>query len=152
MNSKKILIPAFILFAACTSAIAQSEKKEKNEHGKLTVVPNVVKSAFARDFHGEKGTWEKEKSMYEVNFKPKGKSMSALYDANGNKTETETDIKISELPVSAITYISEHFKHQKIRGASMITKANGEINYEAELTAKDVLFSGDGKFIKTTKD
>ena len=78
--------------------------------------------------------------------------MSALYDASGNKTETEMDIKISGLPVAATDYITKNYKGEKIKEAAIITKANGEVNYEAEVKGMDLLFTKEGKFITTAKD
>jgi len=78
--------------------------------------------------------------------------MSVLYDVNGNKRETETDIKTSGLPASASTYISTHFKGRKIKEASMITKAGGEVNYEAEVNGRDLIFDKDGKYLRAAKD
>jgi hypothetical protein len=48
-------------------------------------VPAMIKTSFTKDFPGITATWEKEKLNYEANFKQSGTSMSALYDANGNK-------------------------------------------------------------------
>ena len=78
--------------------------------------------------------------------------MSALYDASGNKTETEMDIKISGLPVAVTDYITQNYKGEKIKEAAIITKANGEVNYEAEVKGMDLLFTKQGKFITTAKD
>ncbi|HET7115207.1 MAG TPA: PepSY-like domain-containing protein, partial [Hanamia sp.] len=89
---------------------------------------------------------------YEANFKTDGKTMSALYDENGNRQETETDITISNLPAAVTDYISQKYKGEKIKEAAIITKANGEVNYEAEVNGMDLLFTKDGKFIKEAKD
>ena len=78
--------------------------------------------------------------------------MSALYDASGNKTENEMDIKNSELPVAVTDYIIKNYKGEKIKEAAIITKANGEVNYEAEVKGMDLLFTKEGKFITTAKD
>ena len=115
-------------------------------------VPYAVKTSFAKDFPGMSTKWEKENANYEANFKMDGKTMSALYDAKGNKQETETDIKVSDLPQSVKDYIAQNYKGEKIKEAAIITRANGEVNYEAEVKGMDVLFTNDGKFIKTAKD
>jgi hypothetical protein len=147
----KNLSLAFLLFALGSSSFAQ-KNDDKNEHKKNVVVPNAVKMAFSKEYANERGIWEKEKNQYEVNFKQNGNSMSALYDVNGTKIETETDIKSSGLPASAVTYISTHYKGRKIKEVSMITKAGGEVNYEAEVNGRDLIFDKDGKFLRTTKD
>jgi hypothetical protein len=115
-------------------------------------VAAAIKNSFAKDFPGTNATWEKEKGNYEAGFKQSGSIMSALYDANGNKIETEKDISIDSLPAAVSTYIANNYKGEKVREAAIITKANGEINYEAEVKGTDLLFTRDGKFIKTVKD
>ncbi len=115
-------------------------------------VPASVKAAFATDFPGIAAKWEKEKTNYEAGFKHNGNIMSALYDANGNKTETEMDIRISQLPSQVKAYITQHYKGEKIKEAAIITKADGQITYEAEVKGMDLLFSKEGKFIKIVKD
>lgn len=115
-------------------------------------LPASVKTAFETDFPGIVAKWEKEKTNYEAGFKQNGNIMSALYDAKGNKIETEMDINISQLPSPVTAYITQHYKGEKIKEAAIITKANGQINYEAEVKGIDLLFSNEGKFIKTVKD
>lgn len=155
---KKLLGVAAILLALSTTSFAQKESKakerdeEKNENKKHAKAPAAVTAAFAKDFPGATGKWDKEGNDYEVNFKNNGNTMSALYDANGNKTETEMDIKVSALPASVTAYLNQHYKGAKVKEAAVITKANGEVNYEAEVKGMDVIFTKDGKFIKTAKD
>src|SRR5487761_1959471 len=140
-NIMSLLIACGIIaLASCTQRIDDSK------------VPSPVKKSFAKDFPGASSKWEKEKLNYEANFSQDGKTMSALYDANGNKQETETDIKVSDLPTPVQNYIANNYPGEKIKEAAVITKANGEVNYEAEVNDMDVLFAQDGKFIKTAKD
>ena len=78
--------------------------------------------------------------------------MSAFYNTDVNRQETETDINVSDLPASVQDYIAKNYPGKKIKEAATITKANGEVNYEAEVNDTDVLYTLDGKFIKTAKD
>jgi hypothetical protein len=135
-----LIAGSIITFAACSQRIDDSK------------VPSPVKNSFAKDFPGTSSKWEKEKINYEANFNLDGKTMSALYDGNGNRQETETDINVSDLPTSVQDYIANNYPGKKIKEAAVITKANGEVNYEAEVNDMDVLFAQDGKFIKTAKD
>ena len=135
-----------LLFVSGITLIAFAQKLDASK------VPYAVKSSFSKDFPGMSTKWEKENANYEANFKMDGKTMSALYDAKGNKQETETDIKVSDLPQSVKDYIAQNYKGEKIKEAAIITRANGEVNYEAEVKGMDVLFTNDGKFIKTAKD
>jgi hypothetical protein len=116
-------------------------------------VPATVKTAFEKAFPASsKVKWEKEAANYEVNFLQQDKKMSAVYDSQGDLQETELTIKVTELPATVTAYIDQHHKGAKIKEAAKITKANGELNYEAEVNKTDLLFDADGKFIKEAKD
>lgn len=115
-------------------------------------VPSKVKLAFNKSYPKTMGKWELEDNMYEVNFKSEGKTMSAVIDKMGNITETETDIAVSELPASVTDYVKQHYKGAKITEASTIKKNGGEMNYEARVKGKDVIFDANGKFMKVAKD
>lgn len=136
---KRFLLPAILAFATL-QAYSQKISADK--------VPAPVKSGFASKHPAMKGTWEKEKSNYEVNFKENGKDMSCLIDASGNITETETEIKAQELPQPARDYLQKNYKGVKIKEAAKIVMANGDVQYEAEMNKKDVLFDGKGNFLK----
>ena len=129
-----------IIFSACGQKLDVSK------------VPAVVKAAFDKQFPGVNAKWEKEDGSFEVNFTQNGHEMSALYDANGKMTESEMEIKVTELPQNVLTYVSEHYKGKKIKSAAKITNADGSVNYEANVNGKDAIFNTEGKFIKEVKD
>jgi NifU-like protein involved in Fe-S cluster formation len=58
------------------------------------------------------------------------------------------EMAVSELPKSVSDYVSQHMKGAKIKEAAKITKSNGEVQYEAEVNGKDVLFTPQGKLVK----
>ena len=144
MKKLKLILPLLlggsILLAACSQELNNSK------------VPTAVKTSFAKDFPGNTPKWDKENSSYEANFKVNSKTMSVLYDANGIRQETETEINITELPSGVTDYITQNYKGKKIKEAAKITKADGEIDYEAEVNGKDLLFTKDGQFIKIATD
>jgi uncharacterized membrane protein YkoI len=123
--------------------------QEKEQH----VTPTKeAKAGFEKQFPGVKDAkWEAEAKDYEVNFKQGKKEMSAVFAANGTLKETETEISVDKLPSSATTYIKQHYAGQKVKEAARIEKADGTVNYEAEINKKDVLFDASGKFIKEAK-
>jgi len=139
---KKILKSSFILLAFISnSSFAQKIKAEN--------VPGAVKKSFEKAFPGTTAVkWELEDKNYEANFKSKNHSMSAVIDATGILLETETEIPVSELPPIVKAYISRHYRSATIKEAATITKANGELIYEAEVNHKDILFNSKGEFIK----
>ena len=116
-------------------------------------VPAVVKTSFAKQYTGITDVkWEMEDGAYEAGFRKDGKSMSAIFDPNGTFKESEVVIKITELPAGVLDYMKQHYKGITVKEAAKITKANGEVNYEAEIKGKDVVFDTNGKFIKEAKD
>lgn len=66
--------------------------------------------------------------------------------------ETEKLIQQSELPLPVQAELNKRYKGKAVKEYAMIVKEGGEINYEAEINGKDVLFASNGKFIKEAKD
>jgi Putative beta-lactamase-inhibitor-like, PepSY-like len=144
VTMKKLTIMMVLAVSACTVINAQKLDAAK--------VPAVVKAAFAKQYPGITTKWEKEDGQYEASFKQHGNSSSATYQANGNFTESETNIKTTALPVTVLAYVKEHYKGKTIKEGAKITKADGTMNYEAEVNGKDVIFDAKGNFLKETKD
>ena len=141
---KKLFIVVLVTGVIALSACGQKLKESQ--------VPAEVKAAFQKQYPSITASWDKEDANYEANFKQNGKAMSAVIDKNGTIVETETDIPVIDLPKSAQDYIRKNYPGTKIQEAAKIVKANGEINYEAGVHHKDVIFDVNGKFIKETKD
>jgi len=141
---KKLFITAMAAGIITLSACGQKLKESQ--------VPAAAKAGFQKQYPNIKGDWEKEGKNYEVNFKQDGKTMSSVIDKNGTIIETETNMAIKDLPQSAQNYLKEHYKDAKIKEASKIVKANGEVNYEALINGKDVMFDVNGNFIKAAKE
>ncbi|MFP5042222.1 PepSY-like domain-containing protein [Parasediminibacterium sp. JCM 36343] len=140
---KRILFATLVL--ASTQLQAQKLKDDK--------VPAIVKTTFAKNYsQAATPKWELEHGNYEVSFVQDGKKMSLLIDATGKLLETEVAIKEGEFPKEALAYMAGHYKKAKISETARITKAGGEVIYEAGLKGKDVLFDKAGNFIKEAKD
>lgn len=146
---KKYLMLMVAAASITTATFAQNH--DKNEKKENANVPGAVKQAFEKQYPGTKAKWDNEDGKYEAGFKHNGHEMSVLYNANGTVDETEMEISVSQLPAAAANYITQH-KMGKISEAAKITKANGEVNYEAEVKGKDVIFDAAGKFLKEVKD
>jgi hypothetical protein len=137
---KSIFIGLFIACLLVQPAIAQQKK----------AVSQTVKDAFAKSYAGAtKVKWEREDGQYEVSFLFNGRSMSVVYENNGTVVETETVIAVSELPKAAWQYA---LAKGTIKEASKIIKANGSLQYEAEVKHKDLLFDEKGNFIGEKED
>ncbi|TWR24162.1 hypothetical protein FPZ42_16880 [Mucilaginibacter achroorhodeus] len=143
---KSIKTTAAILIAASTAITVMAQRSIQ--------IPPAVKASFVKAYPAVKVVkWEKEKGDFEAGFKQGRTQMSATFKADGNQLEAETGISATALPASVIAYIKEHYKSAAIKEAAKITKtATGEVNYEAEVKGRDLLFDGAGKFIKIAKD
>ena len=138
-----------LLLIVCIIATGLSASAQKLATSK---VPDAVKSSFSKKYPGITATWEKEGGKYEAGFKKNNHTMSALFEANGTMTESEVGIKVSDLPRAVITYVKEQYKGKTIKEGAQITKADGTINFEAEVDGKDVIFDAKGNFLKVTRD
>ena len=141
---KKIMM----MFVAAMSIIFAAGAQKLNDAD----VPAPVKASFTKKYPGAVAKWEKEDGKYEAGFKKDGKTMSALFEVNGTFTESEVDIKTGDLPATVLAYVKEHYKGKTIKEGAKITKADGTVNYEAEVDGKDVIFDATGKFLKEVKD
>jgi hypothetical protein len=138
---------AFLLTAMFAITFANAQNISDKD------VPATVKSAFQKQYPNvKKVNWEKEKANYEAGFENNEIEYSVLIDFSGNIVETEATINFEELPAKAREYVAKNYPGQKIKEAAKITKANSEINYEAEVKGKDVIFDAAGNFIKEDKD
>jgi hypothetical protein len=144
---KKVIGILAIALSTVTMLYAQ-EKKEKQ-----ATPPTEAKAGFEYKFpRATNVKWEKENADFEVSFKQDRAEMSAVFDKNGSLKETETEIAVSTLPASAAAYIKQHYAGQKVKEAAKIVKADGTVNYEAEISKKDVLFDASGNFLREAKD
>ena len=112
-------------------------------------VPTAVKNILQKNYPNAKEIkWEKEKANYEAEFEVNETDYSLLIDGSGNILETEIEIKVDALPVKAKEYISKNYAGQKIKEAAKITDSKGVVTYEAEVKGKDLIFDGNGNYIK----
>lgn len=140
----KKIIAVLAIGLSFTAANAQQVKE--------TQVPPVVKSSFAKMLPGIKQVkWDKENKQFEASYTLGQHKGSVLFDNTGKWTEKETAIGVKELPQKALAYMKENFKGHTLMGAAKIIKANGEVQYEAEISGKDVFFTQQGIFIKADK-
>ena len=138
-----------IMMSALAVIVSLSTCAQKLDASK---VPAAVKASFVKKYPGLTTKWEKEDGKYEAGFKQNGNTMSAMFEPNGTFTESETEIKVSELPAGISTYVKEHYKGKTIKGAAKITSADGAVTYEAVVNGKDVMFDANGKFLKQVED
>ena len=133
-----------LLLATVLSALFANAQKVKE-----TEVPAPVKTSFEKQYPGIKvEKWEKEGTNFEAEFDLKKVETSSLFDANGTMLETETEIKVSELPKGVTDYVTKNLGGKKIKEASKIVDASSVTTYEAEVDGADYIFDTNGNFIK----
>ncbi len=142
-----------LLCAATMSNFAfAQDKKISNDQ-----VPGAVSSAFKAKFPTvADAKWEMEGTNYEACFKQNGSEVSANFDKDGNWLETETEIKVSELPPAVQTTIHKEFADYKVKEASKVQSAKNGSCYEAEISKDketlDVMINSDGKLLSKTTE
>lgn len=134
---------------AMTIGIAVAATAQKLAAAK---VPLAVRNSFAKMYPGSTAKWESEKGAFEAGFKQNGKDLSVLFTKEGTMTESEVDIKVSDLPATVAPFVKSHYKGASIKAAAIITKADGSTTYEAEVNKIDVIFDAQGNFVKEVKD
>jgi len=121
-----------------TSIVANAQKINADK------LPATVKESFAKAYPKATAThWDKEDADFEASFKNEGKELSVVFDAKGVVKEVETEVKLSDLPVSVQTAL----KGMKVKEAAEIKKG-GKTYYEAEVKGKDLYFDASGKSVK----
>ncbi|MEI7660774.1 MAG: PepSY-like domain-containing protein [Bacteroidota bacterium] len=118
-------------------------------------VPVPVKQAFAKKFPAATDVkYEMEKKDYEINFKDKGVEMSANFDATGKWLETETEIKVTDLPKDVSASASKNFVGFKISEVAKTETPDKGLIYELDLKKDkegfEVQFSPKGDILKKT--
>lgn len=142
-----------LLFGQTLKQIEQAKKQETTFIKTHKITPPItVRAAFAKEFPGIPVNWERTRGHFEANYIKDGKNMSVLYGDDANKIESELIIPKSQLPEMIMNYINTHYIGQDITKTSIIKISNQEENYEVELKGLHILFTKEGKYIKTLKD
>ena len=100
---------------------------------------------------------EKEKNgLYKVRYNLNKVEYLAVYNSDGNLMETESEIKIADLPKDAADYVSKNYNAYKIKEAGKVKHVTGPIYFKAEIKKgkeeKALLFSEGGIFIKAISE
>jgi hypothetical protein len=143
----KSIITVAALVLAGNVTLAQTKIKEAD-------VPKAVLGSFQQNFKGAKvEKWEKEKNgEYEAEFTLNKQEQSANFSTDGKLLQTETEIKVSELPKAVSEYVTKNYAGYKISEAAKIVDPAGVISYEAEVEKGkeefDLIFDSNGGFLK----
>ena len=109
---KKLVIVIAIIMVSLVS-FAQKIKEQN--------VPQIIKNALLQKFPNAKEVkWDKEGKNFEASFDLNNIDNSVLFNSDGKIVETETEIKVSQLPKSALQYLNDNYKNQKVKEAAKI--------------------------------
>lgn len=117
-------------------------------------VPSVVRDAFYKKFNPghDKVSWEKEKGNYEANWGGKsGEDNAAQFTPQGVYVEYAQAIAMEQLPAGVVPYVKAHYSTQP-REAAKVTSAAGVLSYEVEIKGRDLVFDGQGNFVREEKE
>ena len=138
----------FISALICLTISIKAQQKLRD-----AVVPALVRSNFERLYpHTKVEFWTKENDNYIAEFDKQKAEMTVFMKSNGNLIKTETRISTSMLPKEAYNYIVQLYPGKKISDAVKTTDPAGNKIYEAEVGEMDLIFDGNGKFIKSVKE
>jgi hypothetical protein len=119
-------------------------------------VPAAVEEAFNQKYpDAKKVAWASEDDGYEAAFKLKGKKMEAEFDAKGNWLETDTEMKVKDLPEAVTKAIADQFPDAEIEEAERVSTPQWAEAYEVEVEWEkegkememELVFSKDGKLL-----
>jgi len=95
-------------------------------------IPMAIKKSFIQKFPmAQDVRWDGDtETHYEVGFVIDGKEKTAIFLVDGTFKETETEIKIAELPKRVIKSVNKKFPLAKISFALKIQRGNNSVVYE----------------------
>ena len=142
-------------FSIVLSAVMMSALMGYTQKINPNKVSSAVKEAFAKKFPAATDVkYEMEKKDYEINFKEKGVEMSANFDAAGKWLETETEIKVNDLPQEVSSSAADKYPGFKITEIAKTETPEKGMIYELDLRkdkeAWEIQFLQNGKVVKRT--
>ena len=117
-------------------------------------IPVAVNKAFSSKYPGATNLkWGKENAKeYEAEFKLDGTTVSANFDSDGNWVETETVMKVADLPAVVTDAITKKYPGASIIIAEKLEQPGNKVLFETTIKMKDkkktVELNPDGTFAK----
>lgn len=142
---RTIMILLVLVVAFCAPSQAQKLKADQ--------VPAAVTNAFKSKYPAiEKVKWEIEDEVnYEGEFKLDGKETSVKFDKSGNWLETETEMKVADLPKAVKDGLNKSFAGYKVLEAEHVEVPDNKTFYEVKIERgpeqMDVKVSSAGEII-----
>ncbi len=115
-------------------------------------VPDAVMDRFTLLYPDSRNIeWQIIKENFKADFKNDKATTMALIAWDGTLLKTETEIKITALPETAIEYLAQTFPEKKIEQASIIEDKEGVITFEAIVEKVDLTFDCTGQVLATSE-
>lgn len=144
MNVKiRMVMACSMAFSACTGGMSGRQPPEK------------IVAAFDRMYPQAHVTkWNDEPPIWEAKYTLGTMSGAVSFDANAEVTETELVIPENQLraPLSVHEYITAHYPKERIQHCELVTKQNGTVTYEIQITGKELVFDAQGAFLQEEPD
>lgn len=98
--------------------------------------------------------WVDESPIWEAKYKDGQEQGAVSFDQDGMVTETELVIEKNQLPNFQIIdeYIHSQYPNEKPQQYEKVTKENGTISYEIQITGKELVFDSRGEFTSVEPD
>ena len=126
-----------------------------NQSAKTRQVPTNISEAFTK-LHPKAIIlkWNDEPPIWEAKYKDGKETGAVSFNDKAEVTETELVIAESQLPNGSVIadYIKSHYTGEKLQRCEKVTKSNGTITYEIQITGKEIVFDGEGKYLSEEKD
>ena len=98
--------------------------------------------------------WNDEPPIWEAKYEQGSEHGAVSFNDKAEVTETELVIPETQLPTlnSIPEYMKAHYPTEKMQRCELITKQDGTINYEIQITGKEIVFDRQGKYLSEEPD
>ena len=124
---KQLLLIALSIFAITTTSCSQ----------KVNAPPAVTNAFNGKYPNATNIKWGKESAKeYEAEFKLDGSNVSANFSTDGTWVETETVIKVTDLPAVVVNAIKKNYPGAVITMAEKLEQPGNKLLYETTIKVK----------------
>ena len=115
------------------------------------LAPDAVLKGFIRDYGNEKVSWKETEDSYEGTFKLIKMPATVWYDSTGHRMKLVVDIKESQLPSIALSYLDRNYPKAKVDRAQKWTDDKKVSTFQADIKlgaeTKTLMFTSRGDLI-----
>ena len=124
---KQIVFMTWFLLTIITTSYSQ----------KISIPPDVSKAFNSKYPAATNVKWGKESAKeYEAEFKLNGNNVSANFRTDGSWVETETVIKVDDLPAAVVASIQKQYPGATITTAEKLEEPGDKLLYETVIKVK----------------